>query len=294
VSEPLLEKALAKINLTLRVLSRRPDGYHQLESLVAFADLADKLTLEPGETTTLEISGPFAKACGPAANNLVLKAVTALRQRKGGLNAGAFVLEKNIPVAAGIGGGSADAAAALRLLARANGLALDDPRLTGAAAAVGADVPVCLDCRPRIVHGYGDVLSDPLYVPPLSVVLVNPGVPLLTRDVFAAFADAGTQGSKKFIKVVPRGYEAMIDFLFQHGNDLTRAAISCLPVMADMMIAMRALPAVRLIRMSGSGPTCFALFASPGESVAAAQRLATDYKDWWIKAVIIDSGEARP
>jgi len=181
VSEPLLEKACAKINLTLRVFGRREDGYHELESLVAFADLADKLELEPARATALEISGPFAAACGPVADNLVLKAAAALAARVGALQSGRFLLEKTLPVAAGIGGGSADAAAALRLLARLNGLAPDDPRLAAAALATGADVPVCLDSRSRIMRGVGDLLSEPFALPSLPALLVNPGTPLATR-----------------------------------------------------------------------------------------------------------------
>jgi 4-diphosphocytidyl-2-C-methyl-D-erythritol kinase len=285
VSASLVEKAPAKINLTLRVLGRREDGYHQLKSLVAFADLADTLSLQPGGETALEIAGPFAKACGPLADNLVLKAVGALRGRVVGLKAGHFLLEKKIPVAAGLGGGSADAAAALRLLARLNDLAPDDPRLAAAALAVGADVPVCLDPHPRIMRGIGELLSAPLYVPPLSAVLVNPRVPLATRDVFAAFT--AKQANEKYLNNVPRGYDAMIEFLLQHGNDLTQAAIACAPVITDVLIALRALPAVRLVRMSGSGPTCFALFVSQGEGAAAAQRLAAERKDWWVHAAIV-------
>ena len=149
------EKAFAKINLTLRVLGRRADGYHELESLVAFADVADALTLEPGSTDGLEMSGPFAGKSGPGDDNLVLKSLVELRRRIPGLKGGRFRLEKNLPVAAGIGGGSADAAAALRLLARANGIALDDSHLMTAAQSVGADVPVCLEigrasCRERV------------------------------------------------------------------------------------------------------------------------------------------------
>jgi 4-diphosphocytidyl-2-C-methyl-D-erythritol kinase len=279
VSALLVEKAPAKINLTLRVLGRRDDGYHQLESLVVFADLADTLSLQPDSAATLEISGPFATACGPAADNLVLKAVAALGRAVSGLKAGRFLLEKKIPVAAGIGGGSADAAAALRLLARLNDLAPDDPRLAAAALAVGADVPVCLDPRPRIMRGLGEMLSGPLEMPPFAALLVNPGEPLATRDVFAAFAPA--QASRGQLGDVPRGRDAAIDFLAGHGNDLTQAAIARAPVVNDMLVALRALPGVRLARMSGSGPTCFALFASAGEAGAAARRGAALRKDGW-------------
>jgi len=285
VTEPLFEKAPAKINLTLRVVRRREDGYHELESLVAFAELSDKVDLEPARATTLEISGPFAAACGPVADNLVLKAVAALRHRKGGLKAGRFLLEKNIPVAGGIGGGSADAAAALRLLARVNGMAPDDPRLASAALEVGADVPVCMHSSGRIMRGVGDLLSGPLDLPPLPAVLVNPGVPLLTRNVFAKYS--GTPSNKKYLANVPRTFDAMIEFLIENGNDLTQAAIACAPVISELLIALRALPGVRLTRMSGSGPTCFALFSSAGEASGVARRLQAEHKDWWVRSTVL-------
>jgi 4-diphosphocytidyl-2-C-methyl-D-erythritol kinase len=285
VAPSLVEKASAKINLTLRVLGRRANGYHDLESLVVFADLADTLTLQSGPSTALDIAGPFAGPSGPAADNLVLKAVTALRKRIDGLTAGHFQLEKNLPVAAGIGGGSADAAAALRLLARVNGLSLDDARLADAALDVGADVPVCLASRPRIMRGVGDKLSPLLDLPPLAAVLVNPGVALATRDVFAKFSIA--QASTTNIAVVPRTLDAVIEFLEQHGNDLLQAAIACAPVIAEVLGAMRAMPGVRLARMSGSGATCFALFTTAGEAAAAAWLLQEAHKDWWVRPAMI-------
>jgi 4-diphosphocytidyl-2-C-methyl-D-erythritol kinase len=285
VSEPLVEQAPAKINLTLRVLGRRADGYHELESLVAFADVADKLELEPGEGATLEISGPYAKACGSRGDNLVLKAVAALSHRKGHLKAGNFILEKNLPVAAGIGGGSADAAAALRLLARVNGMAPDDPRLSSAAIEVGADVPVCIDPKPRIMRGIGDLLSEPYALPALPALLVNPGVPLATRDVFKKFS--GTPSNKKFLANVPITFDGMIGFLNENGNDLSQAAIACAPVVSEVLITLRALPGVQFERMSGSGPTCFALFRSPGEAQAAARRLSAERKAWWVRPTIL-------
>ena len=287
MNAPLVEKAPAKINLTLRVLGRRADGYHELESLVAFAELADTLTLQPGGTTALNVSGPFAGPSGPTADNLVLKAVAALRQHIDGLKAGRFLLEKNIPVAAGIGGGSADAAAALRLLARLNGIALENPRLMAAALAVGADVPVCLEARSRIMRGLGERLSSPLELPSLSAVLVNPGAPLATRAVFAKFA--GAAGGPESLGDVPNTYDALIEFLGRHGNDLTDAAIACVPMIATVLDALRVLPGVKLARMSGSGPTCFALFGSRDEAHAATQRLQATHKDWWVAATTLGS-----
>ena len=285
MSEPLVEKARAKINLTLRVFGRREDGYHELESLVAFADLGDKLDLEPARATTLKISGPFAAACGPMADNLVLKAAAALSERVGALKGGRFLLEKTLPVAAGIGGGSADAAAALRLLARLNGIALDDPRLASAALATGADVPVCLDSKPRIMRGAGDLLSEPFVLPPLPALLVNPGVPLATRQVFAAFA--GGEGSSKPAGIPARARAAVITYLAGFDNDLTRPAIACAPVITEVLMTLRALPGVQIVRMSGSGPTCFALFRAQGEAEAAARRLGAERRDWWVKATML-------
>jgi 4-diphosphocytidyl-2-C-methyl-D-erythritol kinase len=280
VSAVLVEKASAKINLTLCVLGRRADGYHELESLVVFAGLADTLSLQPGGEPALHIGGPFAAACGPIAGNLVLKAAAVLGERVKGLKAGRFTLEKNIPVAAGVGGGSADAAAALRLLARANDLASGDARLAGAAPTIGADVPVCLASRARIMRGVGEHLSPPLDLPPLPALLVNPGVPLSTREVFGKLA--GRFGGAPSPAQVPLTFGALIEWLGAHGNDLTEPAVACVPVIADVLKALETLPGARLARMSGSGPTCFALFASADEAAAAARRLQAGHKDWWI------------
>ena len=281
MSATLVDKAAAKINLTLRVIGRRADGYHDLESLVAFADVADVLALQPGSDDALDVSGPFAGKSGTVADNLVLKALGALRQRAPGLKGGRFLLTKNVPVAAGLGGGSADAAAALRLIARANAISLDDPRLRDAARAVGADVPVCLDPRPRIMRGVGELLSAPIDLPVLPAVLVNPAVAVATRDVFGKFtakksgADAGD---------VPRAFDALIEYLAHHGNDLTPAAIACAPVIADVLAALKKLPGARLVRMSGSGSSCFALFATQRDAASAAQRLTAEQNGWWIQA----------
>jgi 4-diphosphocytidyl-2-C-methyl-D-erythritol kinase len=284
VGATLLERAPAKINLTLQVVGRRADGYHEIESLVAFADVADAVTLEPGAPESLEITGPFARESGSVADNLVSKALAAARGQIAGLKAGRFLLEKNIPVAAGLGGGSADAAAALRLIAGTNGIALEDPRIMSAARQVGADVPVCVELRPRIMRGVGELLSRPVDLPSLPAVLVNPRVPLATRDVFSKFALA--QREKHFVDV-PRELAALIEFLKRHENDLTAVACACAPVVKDVLETLHALPGVRLTRMSGSGPTCFALFASSGEAAKSAQMLADERKNWWVRSATI-------
>jgi 4-diphosphocytidyl-2-C-methyl-D-erythritol kinase len=169
-----VEPAPAKVNLTLRVRGRRLDGYHEIESLVVFAAVGDALAFTPGESLALAVRGPTAAAAGDLADNLVLKAVRALAERTPGLELGRFVLSKRLPVAAGLGGGSTDAAAALRLLARHNRIALDDARLMAAARATGADVPVCLDPRSRMMRGIGELLSQPLTLPGLPALLINP------------------------------------------------------------------------------------------------------------------------
>ena len=181
----LSEVGRAKVNLTLRVVGRRVDGYHDLESVVAFADCADRLTLVPGPDLKLEITGPLAQACGEIADNLVLKASGLLAARVPNLKLGTFALEKVLPVAAGIGGGSADAAAALRLLAQLNDLPLDDERLKEVALETGADVPVCLRSHACDMTGIGESLL-PLNPPELPCLLVNPCVAVATKDVFSA------------------------------------------------------------------------------------------------------------
>jgi 4-diphosphocytidyl-2-C-methyl-D-erythritol kinase len=280
----LAENAPAKVNLTLRVLGRRGDGYHEIESLVAFADFGDRLDFAPGGALSLTVGGPDAAQAGADDDNLVLKASRALAERVPGLKAGAFRLEKNLPVAAGLGGGSSDAAAALRLLARANGLSSDDARLYAAARATGADVPVCLDPWSRLMRGIVEILSGPLALPPLPALLVNPGVALATKLVFAGWTPAREA-------VVPldiaglakiKSAEQLVACLDAQANDLEGAAIKLAPVVGNVLVALRALAGCRLARMSGSGSTCFGLFPSAGETSAAAKILRRKYPGWWV------------
>ena len=293
------EKAPAKINLTLRVLGRRADGYHELESLVAFAGVGDALTFAPGGALTLAVSGPTAQAAGDNADNLVLKAARALAGRIAGLTLGGFALSKRLPVAAGLGGGSADAAAALRLLARANGVALDDPRLMQAAQATGADVPVCLDPKPRLMRGIGDVLSAPLDLPRLFAVLVNPGVAVSTRDVFAALnlaSGRASGGASSPTPLVSEGWggepTAFVAALAKERNDLEAPAIELEPAIANVLAVLQALPDCRLARMSGSGATCFGLFPTNAAAAAAARTLRVGYPQWWVRATVLGSGQS--
>lgn len=277
----LAETARAKVNLTLRVLGRRTDGYHTLESLVVFADLADTLTLEKAAKNSLTVRGPFAGACGPAADNLVLKAAQSLP----GLEGGHFTLDKRIPAAAGLGGGSSDAAAALRLLARANGISEKEPGLLAVARKLGADVPVCLVPDAKIMRGVGEQLSAPLDLAGLAAVLVNPGVAVPTREVFAAFQPS--DGGARALNEPPSGHEALLEWLSGYGNDLTRAAIALVPVISNVLGAIAAQPDCRLHRMSGSGATCFGIFNSPHTANAAAQALRKAQPGWWVAPVTL-------
>jgi 4-diphosphocytidyl-2-C-methyl-D-erythritol kinase len=279
----IVETAPAKINLTLRVLGRRPDGYHDIESLVAFADVNDRLSFVPDNQLNLNVTGPGAGRTGEDTENLVLKAARALAARIPGLTLGVFRLQKNLPVAAGLGGGSSDAAAALRLLARANGLAADDPRLYEAARATGADVPVCLDPRTRLMRGVGEILSAPLDLPRLCALLVNPGIALATKDVFSRWKS--TANAAALVETVTVGVKSEDEILHRlagQANDLEAPAITLAPAIAEVLAALRALDGCRLARMSGSGATCFALFSSSAKRQAGAEFLRGKFRDWWI------------
>ncbi len=282
----LADDAPAKVNLTLRVLGRRPDGYHELESLVVFADFGDRVSFAVGGDLALTVRGPSAAAAGAGDENLVHKAARALRARRSGLVLGTFDLDKRLPVAAGLGGGSSDAAAALRLLAKANAIALDDPDLHAAARATGADVPVCLDPRPRVMRGIGEKLSVVLALPPLPAVLVNPGVALPTKAVFAGWraSPAAAVALDEATIASLSGPRALVDVLAQQANDLEPPAVALQPSIADVLTALRHRPGCTLARMSGSGATCFGLFDTPDEAAAAEQALSASHPAWWVKA----------
>jgi 4-diphosphocytidyl-2-C-methyl-D-erythritol kinase len=287
----LIEDGRAKVNLTLRVVGRRVDGYHELESVVAFADCADRLSFAPGSELGLETTGPLARHCGETADNLVLKAAQLLGERMPDLRLGGFILDKVLPVAAGIGGGSADAAAALRLLAQANGLAIDDARLIEVARLTGADVPVCLASRACIMTGVGETLL-PLSLPKLPCVLVNPRVPVATKDVFAAL---GLRNGELLVGVAdviraaawPEDGASIGDWvkvLAAGSNDLEAPATRIQPVIGEVLSALGAADGAKLARMSGSGATCFAIFENSADAQAASQKIQLDHPLWWVHA----------
>jgi 4-diphosphocytidyl-2-C-methyl-D-erythritol kinase len=289
VPASLATRARAKVNLTLKVLGRRADGYHELESLVAFAGVADMLSLEPGPSCALTIGGPQGEGLVADEGNLVLRAARALAAEVPGLHAGRFHLVKRLPVASGIGGGSADAAAALRLLARLNGLAADAPELQRAAVKVGADVPVCLESRARMMAGIGERLGPPLRLPQLFAVLVNPGVAVETAAVFRKLGLAPGQDVSPSRKSAPRSGTAaeLIADLSEGRNDLERPAIAIAPQIAEVLDMLRAAPGCRLARMSGSGATCFGLFDDCRRSAAAARGLTRAQPGWWVKPTVL-------
>jgi len=273
----------------LRVIGRRADGYHELISLVAFAAVGDMLTFAAGRVLALSVRGPTAASSGAVADNLVLKAARALAERVEGVKLGRFVLSKRLPVAAGLGGGSADAAAALRLLARANRLAIDDLRLREAARATGADVPVCLDPRARWMRGFGEILSEPIALPRLPAVLVNPRVAVPTKDVFARL------NAPRIVRAVvdeaadrlPSERTALTEYLRSRINDLEPPAVALAPKVADVLSALQELPGCRLARMSGSGATCFGLFDTTKAAAAAARVLRIRHAPWWVRATML-------
>jgi 4-diphosphocytidyl-2-C-methyl-D-erythritol kinase len=292
-----VEKAPAKVNLTLHVSARRPDGYHEIESLVAFAGIGDALSFTPDDTLSLVVLGPAASACGDVSDNLVLKAARALAERIDGLRLGLFLLSKRLPVAAGLGGGSSDAAAALRLLAHANGLAPGDARVLQAAKATGADVPVCLDPKPRLMRGIGEILSGAIALTPMPAVLVNPGVALATRDVFAELDEplnsAGLSRSGAQLQeqqdwaARARERRTLFSTLAQERNDLENPAIRLCPAIGRVLELLRSQAGCTLARMSGSGATCFGLFASREAARAAARNIRAAHPAWWVRATTL-------
>lgn len=262
---------------------------------MAFAPFGDRLALQPGAQLDLKVFGPTAVGAGPIDENLVLRAARALAERIEGLTLGCFALDKRLPSGAGLGGGSADAAAALRLIAKVNRLDLDDTRIREAARATGADIPVCLDPRPRVMRGIGEVLSSPMTLPKLGILVVHPGLAVPTGPVFKALGlAAGEQfpapptsspapsrktGREKSSETAER--DALLAWLASERNDLEPAAISIAPLIADVLGAIAGLEGCRLARMSGSGSACFGLFDSAQAAAVAARRLATARPAWW-------------
>jgi 4-diphosphocytidyl-2-C-methyl-D-erythritol kinase len=282
--------APAKLNLYLHVVGRRPDGYHLLDSLVAFAAVGDALTFSSAPTLSLAVDGPFEHDLGAGDDNLVLKAAHALAAQAGRAPAAAIHLTKRLPVASGIGGGSADAAATLQGLNRLWNLGLSESALARIGLGLGADVPVCLAGVPSFFGGIGDEIASAGPLPRAHVVLVNPGAPLATAAVFRARAPAAGAAPysqpARWTEAVPDA-PALAGMLAKRGNDLTAAAIGLLPAIADVLAALEQQPPCLLARLSGSGATCFGLFAVRGEAREAAAAIAAAHPDWWVVATML-------
>lgn len=270
-----MRPAHAKVNLWLNVVGRRDDGYHLLDSLVAFVDLADRVDARPADRLSLDLDGPLAGTLAGEADNLVLKAARLLADRAGVAPRAAIRLTKHVPVAAGLGGGSADAAAVLRELLDVWRVAMPEEELFDLAARLGADVPMCLAGRAAFVSGIGERLAWAPALPGCAVLLVNPGVAMPTRDVFAARNGAFTP--ERSVPQPWRDLTELAGVLAARGNDLTAAAVSLAPVVGQVLEALGRSGAHHAA-MSGSGATCFALYDSPELAQRAASVLPAA---WW-------------
>ena len=285
MEEVYAEAAPAKVNLALHVTGRRADGYHELESLVVFAGVADELVARPAKRDSLEVTGPFADAAGLGDSNLVARAVAAFRARwpehvRTGL---AIELVKNLPVAAGLGGGSADAAAALRLMAALGDAEIAFSDLSAVALGLGADVPACLLSRPVEVRGVGEILHPLRAFPTTHIVLVNPLVPVVTADVFRRLQSRQNRPLPSLPQPLTLAAELGL-WLTDTRNDLEAPAISLVPAIGTLIAELAAFDGCILARMSGSGGTVFGLFASAAGAHQAAHDLRERHREFWVAA----------
>jgi 4-diphosphocytidyl-2-C-methyl-D-erythritol kinase len=279
--------APAKINLFLHVGATASDGYHPLTSWMMFADVGDTLSLRPSTAMAFETAGPFGEGLPMDEGNLVVRARDRLlAQAMRPVSSFSLVLEKALPVASGMGGGSSDAAAALRLVGKAIGAGPDDQ--VAIAGGLGSDVPACLYAQSVMARGRGDRLSRAPETPPLPVVLVNPGVAVSTAAIFKAF-DAGEPGDLRDGDPPPRfdAVEAVTDFLKGTRNDLQPPALALAPVIGEALALLDAQPEPLLTRMTGSGATVFAICAGAGEARMLAARLRDERPGWWVAAGLL-------
>lgn len=281
--DPLIELASAKVNLTLKVLGRRSDGFHELSSIVVFASLGDTLQLEPDDKLSLTVNGQFSANLDE--DNLVLQAARFLSDMCKGVRTGAFTLEKNLPVAAGLGGGSADAAAALRLMARANPELVTGKVMEEATCRLGSDVLACLMSHSAVMQGRGEKLTPLKKLPALDIVLVNPGIPLAAGEVYAALEAPSLED--EFVpddasQISFASVEELLEHISITGNDLQQPAITLAPDIGDVLGALSQTDGCKAAQMSGSGSTCFGVFANAGHAARARDRLRAAYPEWWV------------
>ncbi len=288
LGQPVRERARAKVNLTLHVKGRRVDGYHELESLVLFADVCDELIFSPGSEDSLSLEGPFAGLVD--GENLVLKAKRAVASWLGVEIYGHFRLQKNIPVAAGLGGGSSDAAAAIRALLKVYDGGSDTGRFIERSAAIGADVPVCLHNKAAWMCGLGERVTPVQDLAPLPAILVNPRLKLSTADVFRTLNAAPLPPSANEAPPALEGWkgpEEAAAYLSEGRNDLEAPAIALEPAVESVLQTLRRLNGCLLARLSGSGPTCFGLFSSDEAAAEAAQEVSRRNPHWWVSATAL-------
>jgi 4-diphosphocytidyl-2-C-methyl-D-erythritol kinase len=285
-------QAPAKLNLTLSITGRRADGYHLLDSFFVFCGLHDVITIKADDELLLdEVSGPFAVMMGSLNDNLVIRAAKLLRTQAN-IKAGARIaLIKNIPVAAGLGGGSADAAATLRALNQLWKLNWPHSRLEELAAGLGADIPACIQSKPVIARGIGDILSSAPAMPEYGILLVNPLMPTPTPEVFKAFKAAHpviVRPEFEELPVVFPDLASLVSAIAPRGNDLLEAAISVQPAIKDVLEAMGQTPDVKYVGLSGSGATCFALYGDAQEAEIAGELINKNYPSWlcWTGSLI--------
>jgi 4-diphosphocytidyl-2-C-methyl-D-erythritol kinase len=272
--------APAKVNLYLYLSTKRLDGYHDLLSSVVFTELGDELTIEPSQLLTLRVQGEFAAQAGDLATNLVMKAARLLNKTMGTSHGAHITLTKHVPVGAGLGGGSADAAAALKALNHFWHLHLPFEQLLSLGLTLGADVPMCLHSRPLIAHGIGDVVAPIERTPQEAwMVLVHPRIVLLTKDVFAAISP------EVYERAIFNHYPHVDSHLHEWWNDLQEAAIQLCPVIAEVITALatHALPTGQAVRMTGSGACCFALFLEEPGAQVCYEKMRQHHPEWWVQ-----------
>ena len=279
-------RAPAKINLYFHITGRQADGYHLVDSLVGFTTLGDELTIRAGEPLDIVSDGPFAEGMPPPYKNLVYQAAQLLADNAGAQARAHVTITKNLPVAAGIGGGSTDAAAAMKAMAALWGIPDGAVDLYEMGLSLGSDLPVCLKAQTTYVGGIGETLDDAPALPKSGILLVNPGVALVTASVFQA-RRGGFNPPDRFDES-PKNAAALAALLADRGNDLTDAAIRLCPVIRNVLAALEAAPGCHLARMTGSGATCFGIFDDLAAAEAAAPAVAQD--GWWVAPTELDTG----
>ena len=285
-------QAPAKVNLYLHVLGRRADGYHDIDSLIAFADVSDEIEAMRSNRLGLKLKGPFARDLEMTdwAGNLVIRAARALAEASGINMSVALTLHKNIPVAAGLGGGSADAAATLRTLTKMWDLDISEDDLLVMAESLGADLPACLNQLPVFVGGIGGDLNQAPELPSAWLVLVNPGMPMVTAEVFRSLERPPSIAAR--FDESPDDVYALATALASRSNDLEGVAIRLMPQIVGVIEALAHSEACLLARMSGSGATCFGVFATESAARSAAVEISGNHSAWWVKAVqMLGSGK---